>query len=306
MAVLTMTAIARAALATLYENSVMLPLVSRDWDNEFVPGRGATVRVRKPGTFTAPEYNGTTVSRQRIAESYADVTLNHHRDVTVQVTSREMAFEIVDFREQVIDPALKAIAKAVDTDILSLRDDITQVVGDGVYVPYVGATATSWVEPESLIDAGIVLGQALVPEDSYRYAVVDSVMAGVWQKDELFKSNAMAAGTDLATQSLLNASLGQRRFGFAPYRSDNITDRLGVAFHKTAFTLATRPLALPLGVPAEAKAIENYNGIGIRCLYGYNFDTKSDEISFDIVYGVKTMDATRAVLIGVSTESSGS
>jgi hypothetical protein len=305
MAILTLTTIARAALATLFENSMMLSLVSRDWENEFAPGKGATVRVRKPTLFVADEFDGT-INEQSVTETYVDVTLGHHADVSVALTSREMTLELTDIQTQVLTPALEAICKKIDQDLLALRDDVTNVAGDGSWKP-TGVTRDAYdlYDPKAMLDAGVRLAAAKVPL-SNRIIVVDATTAGEWLGNTLFSNNPAAVGTDVATEALLNASLGQRRYGFAPYQADNITDGLGVAFHKTAFTLATRPLELPDGVPADSKAIVNYKGVGIRVVKAYNISTKKTIISFDILYGCKTMAADRACLIGVSSDSSGS
>ena len=305
MAILTLTTLARMALATLFENSAMLSLVSRDWENEYAPGKGATVRVRKPSLFEAHEFTGAIIE-QDIAEGYVDVTLNHHIDVSITLTSREMALELTDFQTQVMTPAFEAIAKKVDVDLLALRDDITAVVGDGTYRPpgvTVGDRAAyTKFDPHCMLDAGVVLAGAHVPL-SNRMVVVDATTGAEWLGHALFSNNPQAAGADIATQALVDASLGARRYGFAPYQSDNITDGQGVAFHRTAFTLATRPLEMPEGVPADAKAIESYKGLGIRVVRAYNVSTKKQIYSFDLLYGVKTMDAARACLIGEGTES---
>ena len=49
---LTPSIIARAALATLYENTIMAALVYRDYENEF-QSVGDTITIRKPTTFVA-------------------------------------------------------------------------------------------------------------------------------------------------------------------------------------------------------------------------------------------------------------
>ena len=66
-----------------------------------------------------------------------------------------------------------------------------------------------------------------------------------------------------------------------------------LAFHKNAIALVTRPLALPMG--ASNAAIVSDNGLGVRVVYGYNQDTKTDTISLDVIYGIKTLDNTMAV-----------
>ena len=66
-----------------------------------------------------------------------------------------------------------------------------------------------------------------------------------------------------------------------------------LAFHKNAFALVTRPLALPLGA-ANAEVI-NYNGFAVRAVYDYDINAKKDIISLDILCGVKTLDTNLAV-----------
>lgn len=63
-----------------------------------------------------------------------------------------------------------------------------------------------------------------------------------------------------------------------------------LAFHRNAFALVTRPLALPNGISGEQKAIVNYDGFGLRVIYDYNSQYKKDVISIDMLCGVKTLD----------------
>lgn len=70
-----------------------------------------------------------------------------------------------------------------------------------------------------------------------------------------------------------------------------------LAFHRNAIALVTRPLAMPMG--AAKCAIQQYNGMGVRVVYGYDLTSKTDTISLDVLYGIKTLDETMAVkLVG--------
>lgn len=70
-----------------------------------------------------------------------------------------------------------------------------------------------------------------------------------------------------------------------------------LAFHHNAIALVTRPLAMPMG--AAQSAVQSYNGMTIRVVYGYNQTTKTDTVSLDLLYGIKTLDSTLAVkLVG--------
>jgi hypothetical protein len=290
---LTPDVIAEAALATLYETTVMAGLVHRDYEDTFANAVGDTITIRKPATFVALEYNraaGITV--QDANESGIPMTLNHFADVSFAVTSEDQTLKITDFSERLLSPAMEAISQKVDRDLLALRTDITQQVGT--------TAGEEWDDPRVLIAAGRKLTQKSVPLTG-RSVVVGPTMAGEWLKDDLM-NRADARGDTLGLQE---ASLGRRVFNFDPYETNNIvqpnpgvgvsTTEVGLAFHRTAFAMAVRPLALPRG--AANAAIANYKGFGLRVIFGYDMDKKQDICSIDILYGCKTLDPNRAVII---------
>lgn len=286
--------VARMALANLYANSVMLPLVHRDYEQEFVQGIGDTVTVRKPTTFTAQDFT-TSISIQNVTETSVAVQLNYHKDISVSIGAKEAALDIKDFQEQIITPAMEAHAQAVDQAILTFRNDIVQEVGTA------GATTTGvsgtnewdYTNPRVTIDAQRVLNTRNVPM-SERYCVVGPTTAAKWLGDDLL-TRADYRG-DIRGRE--DAFLGNKIYGFQPYMDQNVTggnSEINVAFHRTAVAFVTRPLALPRG--AADAAYVTYNGIGMRVVYDYNSTTKQDIMSMDLIFGVKTLDANRACTI---------
>lgn len=300
---LTPDIIARAALATLYETTVMSSLVHRDYEAEF-QNVGDTITIRKPTTFTATEYNraaGITV--QNATETGVPLTLNHFADVSFAVTSEDLTLNILDFGEQLLNPAMEAISQKVDRDIIAQAvADVTQEVGvvGGTNPPLAGTNEYAWDNPRVLIDAGRVLTQRNVPTTNRR-AVVGPITQAQWLGDDLF-NRADARGD---TEGLREANLGRRVFGFDPYVTQNApapgvgagtsSTETGLAFHQSAIAMAFRPLALPRG--AQNAAIANYKGFGLRVVYDYDIDKKQDVVSIDCLYGVKVLDPNRAVLI---------
>ncbi len=285
--------IAKKSLATLYENCVMAQLVWRDFDDEFTGKVGDTVTIRKPPVFTAHEYNRADgIIIQDATETGIPVVLNHLADVSFAVTSEERTLELRDFSETFIDPAMEALAQKIDSDLLALRSDVVHEVGT--------VSGELWSNPRSLIAAGRVLTQNKVPK-SGRSAVVGPVTGAEWLKDDLL-NRADARGDTLGLQE---ASLGRRLFGFDPYETNHIvvppvasgnsTTEENIGFHRTAFALVTRPLALPQG--AQNAVVVSYKGFGLRLVIDYNINLKSDIVSIDFLYGTKTIDADRAVLI---------
>ena len=286
------TVIAKMALATLYNDSVMLPLVTRDFDGDFTQAQGDTVTVRKPATFTANEYSQSVgISLQNATETSTSVTLNKIYDVSIPITSKDYTLELADFQSQIIAPAMEAISQKVDALILTLRADISQSVTLGAY------NASTKPNPlYDLIDAGRVLTTAKVPR-SNRVVVVDEYIGAQWRRDPL-SNRADANGS---TDALREAFIAGKTFGFDAYETNNIDDFEGVAFHPSAFVFASRPLALPRG--ASNASVVNYKGLSVRVVADYDVTYKQDVISLDILCGVKTLDATRAVVLNGLADS---
>lgn len=293
--------IARLAYANLYENAVMANLVHRDYEGDFRGTQGATVSIRKPAVFEAEEYDrGDGITVQNATETSIPVVLDTLLDVSFEVTAEQLTLEVADFNEQLLMPATEALRQGIDRKILTLRDDITQEVGV--------APGETYDDPLVLVDAGRVLDQAKVPS-TQRYCVAGPITSAEWMKDPLFHQADQRGDTD----GLREASIG-RKFGFDNFMSQNIeaaeanpdpgepTTEVNVAFHRTAFALVTRTLALPAG--AAKAAVFSGNGFGIRVVQDYDIDKKKDIVSLDILLGVKTLDATRAVLVKGEDEGS--
>lgn len=305
---LTPDVIARRALANLYETTVMAPLVHRDYDTEFLSRVGDTITVRKPAVFAAEEFDPVAgINIQDAEEDGVPVTLNHFADVSFAVTSKQMALEIDNFDEQLLTPAMEAISQKIDRDILAFRNDITNEVGDATpnaagpdYQGYNGNFP--WSDSRVLIQAGEELDKALVPGMDRRVVVGPSTKAR-WASERVFRE----ADKFGSTEGLQRASIGNQVSGFDNFMTQNVrqpaqspasgepTTEVNVAFHRTAVALVTRQLELPRG--AANATIANYKGFGLRIVFAYDQNIKKDIISIDCLYGVKTMDPDRAVLI---------
>jgi len=66
-----------------------------------------------------------------------------------------------------------------------------------------------------------------------------------------------------------------------------------LGFHRNAFALCMRPLAPARGA-GESYTLD-FQGLSIRVTFGYSMDTKTDTVSFDCLYGVKTLYPELAV-----------
>ena len=281
--ILTPDIIARESLMVLRNNAVMANLVYRDYSDEFVAGVGDTITVRKPATFVANEFT-TAITVQNATETGVEVKMDKHLDVSFAVTAKEMSLDIADFSQQFLVPAMQAFADKVDSYLIALADAITTNKAT------MGSTAATISD---VVNTRAFLTKNAAPLTDRRF-VYNSTIESDLLKTDLF-TNASAVGD--AGTALREASLG-RKFGMDFYvdqNMDSATTAKAVAFHKNAFALVTRQLAMPLG--ASNAAIMNYDGFGLRVVYGYDISKKTDTISIDMLCGVKTLNEKLAAIL---------
>lgn len=277
--ILTPDIIAREALMVLRNNAVMANLVHRDYSSEFVAGVGDTITVRKPAAFTANEFGGE-IEVQDATENSVTVKMDKHLDVSFAVTSKQMTLDIEDFSKQLLVPAMQAFLNKIDGYLLALAKGVTNSV-----------TATADARND-IVDARAFLTKGAAPLTD-RNLVVGSDMEADLLKTDLFVSAEKVGDNGTA---LREASLG-RKLGLDCYVDQNADTAGidGVAFHKNAFAFVTRPLATPSG--AGKAAIVDYDGFGLRVVYDYDINKKSDVVSIDMLCGVATLDKTLAAKI---------
>lgn len=353
--ILTPQIVANEALMVLESNLTMANLVHRDYSKEFVQV-GDTITVRKPSKFVAKNFIGET-EEQNLSEGSVPVKLDRYRDVTIPVTSKEMTLDIKDFSEQVITPALSAIAQAVDVDLLTVGIEkagskvsvsSTPVIGDIANV----AKALDKKKAPRDNNRNLVLSV----DTLYKYNTLDNFAKACYKGDsEALKEaeigkvytmnsfmsqntpeNASAtAGT--ATAYKVKCTKGATQFtvsdGSAKTGTIKAGDKLivngylfevaedvtlaegagtlkvtekipfsietpvsamlinkahSLGFHRNGLALVTRQLELPQG--AAKAAIASANGLAVRVVFDYDSKTKTDKVSFDIIYGVKDLD----------------
>ena len=343
---LTPEVVAKEALMVLTGNLVMADLVHRDYSEEFV-GVGDTVTIRKPAKFVARNFTGQAEA-QDITEGSVSVKLDRFRDVTVAVTSKQMSLDIADFSAQVVEPAMQAIAQAIDEDLLAVALSKAGFKREGTQDAADLADIAALAKQLDIKKAPVA-GRSLVlhPEHKYRYALTenlsnasyagdnetlrDALLGKVYTLDTYMDQNAPASaaatpgtattftisggkgGTSVTAGNVEGTIVAGDGFildGYFYRFTQGGTGKLGidqklmgdyegakvtvvnapnsVAFHRNAIALVSRNLALPMGAANAAYA--SAGGLGVRVVYDYDAATKTDKISFDVIYGVKALD----------------
>ncbi|RLE28256.1 MAG: P22 coat protein [Acidobacteria bacterium] len=205
---LTPSVIGKEALMILQNNLVFGGLVHRDHAKEFIGAKvGDTISIRSPASFTAAEFTSTT-SAQDATEAAISLELEKHFDVTFAVTSKELALSVEDFSAQLVEPAVVALAQAIDAYVASKYIEIPNYAG------------TAGDPPDTLADiagVGKLLDTNKVPMKG-RVAVIDpTAKADMFLVDAVARADARGdAGT-----ALREASMG-RVMGIDWYMDQNI------------------------------------------------------------------------------------
>ena len=354
---LTPQMVANEALMVLQSNLVMADLVHRDYSKEFAQN-GDTITVRKPAKFSAKNFTGST-STQDATEGSVSVKLDRFRDVTAAVTSQQLTLDIKNFSEQIVAPAMQAIAQAVDEDLLAVG------VSKAAYSKSATASPTDLADIADLakkldLNKVPVQNRRLVfhPTHKYKYALTDNLskvsyagdnqtlrdalLGKVYTLDTYMDQNApdtSAATAGTATTYKVAGTKGESKVALSAVSAATATVKTGdafilngylyrftadatatssavaevaidqplvatvtatsvtlinapnsLAFHRNGLALVTRNLALPMG--AAKAAIASADGLGVRVVYGYDMSTKTDTVSFDILYGIKELDTS--------------
>ena len=103
----------------ILENNLISPQVmSSTATPEFTGAKvGDTISIRRPAFFVASEYNnnGTAqVVMQDAKENSVQLQIEKYFDVSFEVTSKELTFEVDQFNARLLTPAMAAITQAID------------------------------------------------------------------------------------------------------------------------------------------------------------------------------------------------
>jgi P22 coat protein - gene protein 5 len=294
---ITPNVIASTALATLYNTTVLLPLVNRDYQEDFSNKQGDTITVRTPATFTVNEYERTHgLVLQDPNEGSFTVTLKSLPDVSFPVTSEDMTLRIDRFEERLLSPAMEAHAQWTDEKIaeqliVAAEANTTNKVASGT-----GTSAGQRLKAFS--EARRILTRRKIPTSLRSYVISPEGAEMVTEDPTLLQAN-----TSGSTQALREGEVGKlsgfqgyesQAYGFGPGKRGQAD---GVAFHPSAVTAVTRVLEAPKGLATSQVSVKSYKGIGLRVIYNYDSNLKQDVVSVDALFGTSTIRKEAAVVL---------
>lgn len=228
--------------------------------------------------------NATRV-RSTLKERKVDVSLENDLQVDVALTDENLTLDIENLARQVIAPCVGAIVRGYDEEVADLmQDTATEVTVDwDAAHPY-----------ESLVDLWTALDDNQVPASDRHLAVGSQIMAQL-KKDDLLVSADRSGSAQTLRAGVLGDVAGFVDIQTSPFLAADF----GVAYHRTAYALASRAPAVPDGVAWGN--VQSSNGFSIRVMQHLGQDDDKDLLN--IVYHDSWFGATNVEDAGTIDEN---
>lgn len=130
----TPTNVTRKALQILHQKLNFVGNINRQYDDSYkggdatVKGKfGPTLKIRMPNEYTVRD--GMTMGTPPDdIESTTDLTVSTVKGVDLEFSSTELALELDDFSERIIEPAMSVLAANIEAHALSMYKDVYNLV----------------------------------------------------------------------------------------------------------------------------------------------------------------------------------
>lgn len=283
---------ARSTLAALRWLTTIPRTVRQDFSGEFVAGRGQTINVRKPvsagvaHTYTAAQRAArTAIEFNELTETWVPVVMDTQVYNAIRLPDDFATFNLESLERQVLVPQAESVVDELTAPLIDEMEAVASTTGLEIAADGTNALAV-------VTKARRVLNARKVPFADRFLAVGSGVAELLLGLDQLTKVNE--SGSDGA---LREGIIGRLR-GFTVLEDPALTDDFGVAYHRDAFALVTRPSRQPEGAAKSATVAQD--GFALRWIQHYNPLQLEDQSVVDTFVGGATLDATRAVSLTVA------
>lgn len=268
----------------LRETIVFPQLVRMDWSADLAEA-GDTVNTRRPAKLTTNDFtNAGQVTVQNLNAANIPITLNQHKEVTFEVTDREQSRSFKNIVDEFMEPSMLALGNDIDTAIASEYANLAVTIN-----------ITNAADlPAKLRATRTQLNKNLVPQTDRSVVLSDDDEGALLENSQFTKVNEAGDGG----QALRNGQIG-RLYGFDLFRCSNVQAvgspavRQNIALHKNAIAMVNRPLSPAKGdTPGAVQAIGSNpeSGLSIRMTHSYQHTYMKTLVTFDVLYGVKTLE----------------
>lgn len=273
--------VGQAALKYLRKNTVFPKLITTDFGTD-AQSKGASIKVPKIGSFTTnAKALGASVTVQNAVSTLATINLDQHREVSFIIDDFETAISDGDIKNMYMQAAVDAIAEKVDGDIAGLYVGLSQTVP--------GSANATLLTNTILVAGRKQLSDAKAPNTDRAMVVGTEAYSQLLTLDSFISAEKYGSNAPI-----MEGELG-KILGFKVFESQSIvtaTADQNLMFHKRAFGLAVRPLAIDNGSDTVVQEVvsDPDSGLSIRVTMWYNADKLGTQCTIDLLYGFAELD----------------
>jgi hypothetical protein len=254
-----------------------------------------TITLRIPATLTARDFDwrtrGGTVQFDDLTETSYDVSIGGHVYSAVKVTDEQLLLDIADFAGKVLSPQTKAVARKLETNIVSammeapyqaavVLDPAASSAGDTTTNGF--TTAVRKTPQAAVVAARKFLNAAGVPFDGRTLVIGTDLEELFLTSDQLVRYDESGS-----TSALRDATIG-RIAGFEVIVSQQIAPTAGICYHRSAIAMAQMAPPVPTGVAFGAGAARD--GYAMRWIRDYDPSTLQDRSVVSAFYGIQAIN----------------
>lgn len=278
------TQIARMTVGLLYRDLVVARTVWTDAINpqEFTGALNDTVTMRVPARRTARTRTlraGTAITNDVSHEFGVDVKLTTDVYNGAPITDEELTLDITDFGAQILAPQTHAVAEGVEAQVVNRINNATYanvIHADDVQFDD-DLNNTDWYKVA--LRARRTLNEQNVPAADRFWLVGSEVEEQLLGSDRLVKFDNIGGE---APDAFREAAIG-RIAGFTVIPTEEIDEQASYAYHRTAFTMATRSPLVPRGVAFGTTQqlggngdVGYVGGVSARWIMDYDYTNTTD------------------------------
>lgn len=229
--VLTPSMVTKKALLILHQKLNFVGKINRQYDSSYaISGAriGSDLKIRLPNQYTVS--TGATLSTQTTTETSTTLTVSTQKHVDTSFTSADLTLSLDDFGGRILDPAMSVLAANIEADAFTMLLNLYNTVD---------ATTAGSVQLGTMIDAGVLLDNALAPRDNQR-------IANLRPRDtaDLYKDvKGLFQDADSIAESYKEGTMG-RTVGFNFYQNTLLPSMTSGTMSATSVTAVTSTIAV--------------------------------------------------------------
>lgn len=321
---------ARSTLAALRYQSGLARLVSTNFGNEFVAGRGATITVPRPilidkaRVYTKENRKAEdAITYSNLYQPYTSVSLSDQVYQAVKLPDDFTTFTISNLESQVIAPMAESVAEHINQVVVNALNSVPQgltTADTAAKGSYIGADGKAYADLDAFRAANTELTafgvKTSIKATDLEATSQDQVLKAIRSAHQLLAQRGVplqgrvlvvGANWEAALLGLDNlnkvneagnsdvlrmATLGTL-YSFTIVVDYSLEPNDAFAFQRDAITLVTRTTAAPRGAAFASTVAAQ--GFTLRYLQDYDPDHLTDRAVVDTFAGAQVLDPQRIV-----------